>query len=126
MGVLEMVVVFQAVAEEAVSADVGEPDQAEGKDKVLALPPAEPNHGGRQRRAVGWPVAEYAMSEPASRTAPSRRSQRRGTFGGAHSGGTVRHRSDRPDQAMPCLIRPEAAAVAAPTEDRPSEKQTLP
>ncbi len=53
MGVLEMIVVLQAVAEEAVNADVSEPDQTEGKDKVLALPPAEPDHGGRQRRAVG-------------------------------------------------------------------------
>jgi len=52
MGVLEMIVVLQAVTEKAVNADVSEPDQAEGKDKVLALPPAEPDHGGRQRRAV--------------------------------------------------------------------------
>jgi hypothetical protein len=53
VGVLEVVVVLQAVAEEAVKADVGEPDQADGDDKGFALPPAEPDHRCRKEGAVG-------------------------------------------------------------------------
>jgi hypothetical protein len=41
-GVLKVIFVFQAVAEEAVDADAGEPDQAEGEDGGLTLPSSEP------------------------------------------------------------------------------------
>jgi hypothetical protein len=53
MGVLEMIVVLQSVAEEAVKADVAEPGQGEGQDKGSALPPAEPDHRCREGGAVG-------------------------------------------------------------------------
>jgi hypothetical protein len=47
MGVLEVIVVFQAVSDQAIEADVGEPDQAERDDQGLVLPPAD---GDNRRR----------------------------------------------------------------------------
>lgn len=54
---LEAVVVLEAAALEAVEADVGQPDQAQGQDQRPVLPPSEADHHGRQgcgvRRVVG-------------------------------------------------------------------------
>jgi hypothetical protein len=41
MGVLEVIVVLEAVPDQAIDADVGEPDQAEREDQRLVLPPAD-------------------------------------------------------------------------------------
>ncbi len=59
MGVLEVVAVLEAIAHQAVSSDVGEPDETEGQHKGLALPPSEPDHGRRDRGGVGG-VIRYA------------------------------------------------------------------
>src|ERR1022692_1998101 len=64
VGVLKVVVVFQAVAEETVKANVSQPYQAESKDKRPGLPPAEGDHGCRQDSAVSEVV--QLGSEPAA------------------------------------------------------------
>jgi hypothetical protein len=39
MRVLEVIAVLEAVAEQTIEADMGEPDQAERDDQRLVLPP---------------------------------------------------------------------------------------
>ena len=56
VGVLKVVAVFQAVAEETVEADVSQPDQSESNDKRPGLPPAEADQRGRQDSAVSQVV----------------------------------------------------------------------
>src|SRR3954454_19474464 len=46
MGVLEVVVVLEAVAHQPVEADVGDPDQAEREEQRFVLPPADGDDGG--------------------------------------------------------------------------------
>ena len=41
VGVLEVVVVLQAIAHESVHTDVGEPDESQGQGKGVVLPPSE-------------------------------------------------------------------------------------
>jgi hypothetical protein len=53
VGVLEVVAVLQAVAQEAVETDVRQPDQAEGQDERPVLPPPENDHDGWERGGVG-------------------------------------------------------------------------
>jgi hypothetical protein len=49
VGVLELVVVLEAEAQEPVPADVGEPDDAEGQQERLVLPPPETSDCSWQR-----------------------------------------------------------------------------
>jgi hypothetical protein len=52
MGVLEVVVVLEAVSQKSVQSDVGEPDEAEGENEILVPPPPDSDQEGRQRCAV--------------------------------------------------------------------------
>ncbi|HXL95150.1 MAG TPA: hypothetical protein VN969_39990 [Streptosporangiaceae bacterium] len=70
MGVLEAVVVLESVAQEAVHADVGQPDQAQGQDQRVVLPPAQADQHGRQGRGVRRVVGDGPDAGPAQRSRP--------------------------------------------------------
>src|SRR4051812_43676553 len=71
MCVLELIVVLKAVAEQAIEADMGEPDQAKREDQRLVLPPPDCHDSGRQRSAVSQ-VVEIGADPRAAEVADHR------------------------------------------------------
>jgi hypothetical protein len=64
VGVLEAVVILEAVALEAVEADMGQPHQTQGQDQWPVLPPPKADHHSRQGCGMRCVVGDGPMRVP--------------------------------------------------------------
>ncbi len=121
---LEAVVVLEAVAQEAVETDVGQPDQTQGQDQRPVLPPTQVDQHGRQGCGVRRVIDDGSDAGPAEISRPRQvRQQDEGGYkppwlpgggvGGEGAGQQDRGLGSQPDPGAPETVPSDAGWQAA-------------